>query len=62
MIFTDGLSDAQNAAAEEFGEDRLMERCRSATDANGVIQAVAEWSAGIEQFDDTTVIVMDIAP
>ena len=62
VIFTDGLTDAQNAAAEEFGEDRLMERCRSATDANGVIQAVAEWSAGTEQFDDTTVIVVDIAP
>ncbi len=61
VIFTDGLTDAQNGAAEEFGEDRLIERCRSATDANGVIQAVAEWSAGTEQFDDTTVIVVDIA-
>jgi uncharacterized membrane protein YphA (DoxX/SURF4 family) len=25
-------------------------------------QAAAEWSAGTEQFDDTTVIVVDIAP
>ena len=62
VIFTDGLTDAQNGAAEEFGEDRLIESCRRATDANGVIQAVAEWSAGTEQFDDTTVIVVDIAP
>ncbi len=62
VIFTDGLTDAQNAAAEEFGEDRLIELCRRATDANGFIQAVAEWSAGTEQFDDTTVIVVDVAP
>jgi HAMP domain-containing protein len=60
VIFTDGLTDAQNAAKEEFGEDRLIERCRSAADANGFIETVAEWSAGTEQFDDTTVIVVDI--
>jgi sigma-B regulation protein RsbU (phosphoserine phosphatase) len=62
VIFSDGLTDAQNAAGEEFGEDRLIECCRTAADASRVIQAVAEWSAGIEQFDDTTVIVLDIAP
>ncbi len=62
VIFTDGLTDAQNAAEEEFGEDRLIERCRSAADANGLIEAVAEWSAGTEPFDDTTVIVLDVVP
>jgi len=60
VIFTDGLTDAQNAAQEEFGEDRVIECCRSAADAKGIIQAMAEWSAGTEQFDDTTVIVLDI--
>ena len=62
VIFTDGLTDALNAAAEEFGEDRLIERCRSARNAKDVIEAVEEWSAQTEQFDDTTVIVLDIAP
>jgi len=62
VVFTDGATDAQNVAAEEFGEDRLIELCRSAADAGAVIHAVAEWSAGTEQFDDTTVIVVDIAP
>jgi hypothetical protein len=62
VIFSDGATDAQNVAEEEFGENRLMECCRSAADAGAVIQAVAEWSAGTEQFDDTTVIVVDIAP
>lgn len=61
VIFSDGATDAQNVAEEEFGEDRLIECCRSAVDASAVIKAVAEWSAGAEQFDDTTVIVVDIA-
>ncbi len=26
------------------------------------MQAIAEWSVGTEQFDDTTVVVMDVAP
>ena len=62
VIFTDGVPDALNAGGEEFGENRTMESCRSTTDARGVVQAVAEWSEGTEQFDDITVIVLDIAP
>jgi len=69
VIFTDGLTDAQNAAEEEFGDERLIDCCRTIaprTDAKGVadrvMQVVAEWSAGTEQFDDTTVVVIDVAP
>ena len=71
VIFTDGVTDAQNAAEEEFGDERLIDCCRrlpAGFDANGVadrvMQAVAEWSGGTEQFDDTTVVVIDwqIAP
>jgi serine phosphatase RsbU (regulator of sigma subunit) len=68
VIFTDGLTDAQNAAGEEFGDDRLIACCRAippGTDATRaaeiVMQAVSEWSTGTEQFDDTTVVVADIA-
>jgi sigma-B regulation protein RsbU (phosphoserine phosphatase) len=68
VIFSDGLTDAENAAEEEFGDERLVECCRIITagiDANGVadrvMQAVAQWSGGGEQFDDTTVVVLDIA-
>jgi sigma-B regulation protein RsbU (phosphoserine phosphatase) len=68
VIFSDGLTDAQNAAGEEFGDDRLIASCRSIEpeiDAEGVAerltQAVAEWSTGTEQFDDTTVVVVDVA-
>jgi len=68
VIFSDGLTDAQNAAEEEFGDERLIGCCRTIApgiDAEGVagrlMQAVAEWSAGTEQFDDTTVVVVDVA-
>jgi serine phosphatase RsbU (regulator of sigma subunit) len=68
VIFSDGLTDAQNAAEEEFGDERLIGFCKGialGVDAEGVagrlMQAVAEWSAGTEQFDDTTVVVVDVA-
>jgi serine phosphatase RsbU (regulator of sigma subunit) len=68
VIFTDGLTDAQNAAEEEFGDERLTDSCRTmaaGVDAEGVadrvMRAVAEWSVGTEQFDDTTVVVIDVA-
>ena len=68
VVFSDGLTDAQNASEEEFGEDRLIECCRtipSETDAKGVadrvMQAIADWSVGTEQFDDMTIVVMDVA-
>ena len=67
VIFTDGLTDAENAAEEEFGDERLIECCSTIAagiDAKGVadrlMQAVAEWSSGTEQFDDTTVVVLRV--
>jgi len=68
MIFSDGLTDAQNAAGEDFGDERLTDCCRTIApgiDAEGaaerLMQAVAEWSTGTERFDDTTVVVVDVA-
>jgi serine phosphatase RsbU (regulator of sigma subunit) len=67
VIFSDGLTDAQNADEEEFGDERLINFCKSipaGDDAKGVadqvMRAAAEWSLGTEQFDDTTVVVMDV--
>jgi serine phosphatase RsbU (regulator of sigma subunit) len=68
VIFTDGVTDAENAAEEEFGDQRLIACCETipaGIDAKGVaervIRAVAEWSVGTEQFDDTTLVVLDVA-
>jgi sigma-B regulation protein RsbU (phosphoserine phosphatase) len=69
VIFSDGLTDAQNRAEEEFGDERLIARCKTiapGVDAEGVaevlMQTVAQWSAGTDPFDDTTVVVVSVAP
>jgi serine phosphatase RsbU (regulator of sigma subunit) len=68
VIFTDGLTDAANTEDQEFGDDRLIACCRtiatgvgSTEVADRLMQASADWSVGTEQFDDTTVVVMDVA-
>jgi sigma-B regulation protein RsbU (phosphoserine phosphatase) len=69
VIFTDGLTDAQNAVEEEFGDERLLDYCRTIApgiDATGVaealMQAIAQFSVETEQFDDTTIVVLDVTP
>ena len=65
IVYSDGLVDAVNTAGEEFGEKRLMDHCKSlprgataeAISAS-LTHCVAEWSAGVEQFDDTTILVL----
>jgi hypothetical protein len=47
VIFSDGLTDAQNAEKEEFGE-RLIERCKSiptGIDAKAVAEHVMRAAA-----------------
>lgn len=68
VIFSDGVTDAQNTAEEEFGDERLIAWCKAIAPgmsaesiAGKLMQAVAEWSAGAEQFDDTTIVVVDVA-
>jgi serine phosphatase RsbU (regulator of sigma subunit) len=68
VIFTDGLTDAQNSAGEEFGDEGLIACCKALPAGIGaeevadrLMEAIAEWSAGTEQYDDTTVVVIDAA-
>jgi serine phosphatase RsbU (regulator of sigma subunit) len=65
IVYSDGVIDALNSDGEEFGEERLIEYCRSlpkGTTAQAIsaslTQCVAEWSSGVEQFDDTTILVL----
>src|SRR5205085_1622505 len=67
VIFTDGVTDAENTKGQEFGDERLIEYCRTIAGGIGakevvdrVMQAIEEWSAGTEQFDDTKIVVMDV--
>jgi phosphoserine phosphatase RsbU/P len=62
VIYTDGVTEANDAEGNEFGEERLRQVVRANSAANptellGAIEkAVQQFSAG-EQFDDLTLVV-----
>jgi serine phosphatase RsbU (regulator of sigma subunit) len=67
VVYSDGLVDALNSSGEEFGEERLVDHCRSlpkgATAQQicaSLSQRTAEWSAAVEQFDDITILVLRV--
>jgi serine phosphatase RsbU (regulator of sigma subunit) len=67
VVYTDGLTDALNYQGEEFGEERLIRCCNSlpqGASAEAICtllsKRVVEWAAGVEQFDDTTILVLSV--
>jgi len=64
IIFSDGVSEALNAAGEEFGDDRLqvvVERAGTVPAAEIVDRIVGEvraFTKGAPQSDDITVMVI----
>jgi serine phosphatase RsbU (regulator of sigma subunit) len=67
VVYSDGLVDVLNCSGEEFGEERLLDYCRSlpkGATAHEICahlsQCIAEWSAAVEQFDDTTILVLRV--
>ena len=63
VLFTDGITEARNAADEEFGEDRLAalavahRGCSAPALQARLAAAVAEFTGGLFQ-DDATLIVL----
>ena len=63
VAFTDGISEAMNAADEEWGEERLIVCVRSAGEISAqeliqrTIAAADSFVAGAKQHDDMTIIV-----
>jgi serine phosphatase RsbU (regulator of sigma subunit) len=64
VIFSDGISEALNAAGEEFGDDRIQAAIvpgRGATAAellDRLVSTVRDFCAGAVQADDMTAVVM----
>ncbi len=62
VIYTDGVTEANNAAGEEFGEARLIETVRANRSlppkdlVTAIQNAVQQFSTG-EQFDDLTMVI-----
>jgi serine phosphatase RsbU (regulator of sigma subunit) len=63
VIYSDGVTEANNGALDEFGEERLLavlreNRQKSAREiVDAVTEAVAEFAAGAPQADDITLVV-----
>lgn len=66
LLYTDGVTEAQNTAHEFYGNARLIESCRHLQDTapEAVIHAVSEnlhvFTKGAEQSDDITMLAMKI--
>ncbi|MDX1389647.1 MAG: SpoIIE family protein phosphatase, partial [Acidobacteriota bacterium] len=63
VLFTDGITEAERADAEMFGEDRLIDLLRegarrpAAEVEPAIMEAVSTFSAG-ELRDDATLVVV----
>lgn len=61
VIFSDGITEAQNRDRQEFGQERLLDILQSPKNAAdttaAVLRAVSDFAAGTPQFDDMTLMV-----
>jgi len=68
VAFTDGVSEAMNAADEEWGEERLTETIRACAESSlcaadtmrRILSAADTFVAGARQHDDMTLVVLRI--
>jgi serine phosphatase RsbU (regulator of sigma subunit) len=61
-VFSDGITEATNAAGEEFGEDRLLRALQAEGDGDlaraldAIFDEVTRWTAGTQNDDQTLVL------
>ena len=66
VLFSDGILDARNTAGDLFGRkgvERVVQKCmNSSADevVQTIFQAVEQHSAGVEPFDDQTVVALRV--
>jgi sigma-B regulation protein RsbU (phosphoserine phosphatase) len=64
VVFSDGVTEAQDSAGEEFGEQRLLpciEACSSSAPGvllDSILATVRTFSASAAQVDDVTALVL----
>jgi sigma-B regulation protein RsbU (phosphoserine phosphatase) len=65
VVYSDGLTDAQNPQEEMFGEERLLtiirQEARLGSNAleRKFLQAIEEFTQGVPQTDDITFVVVE---
>ncbi len=63
VLYTDGVTEAENRDGEEFGESRLVDALANHSHLpleallQGVVNAVQQFSSGSEQQDDITLVI-----
>ena len=66
IFFSDGLADAQNAAGDMFGDERLIavvqkyQQKSAAKIAEAIFNEVGKFQKSVERFDDETVVVLRV--
>ncbi len=64
LAFTDGISEAMNAAEDEWGEDRMIAEAQAHANLNAeqllqrLFRAADAFAAGAPQHDDMTIVVL----
>jgi sigma-B regulation protein RsbU (phosphoserine phosphatase) len=67
VLYSDGITEAINAAEEEFGMERLTQLVRAGrTEPPGelsqrIFSAVSDFTRGVAQYDDQTVLIARVA-
>jgi serine phosphatase RsbU (regulator of sigma subunit) len=67
LAFTDGISEAMNAAEDEWGEDRMIAEAQANGDLNAaelmqrLFRTADAFAAGAPQHDDMTLVVLRIS-
>jgi len=65
LVYSDGLTDAENQREEMFGEERLLELMRQASPAGShvleykLLRAIEEFTEGTPQTDDVTFVIVE---
>ncbi len=68
LLYTDGAVEATNTTSEEYGRERLLDfyRREGARPAQELVSMMGEeirrYSSGLPQHDDTTLVVLKVAP
>ena len=68
VLFSDGVTDAQDEEGEEFGESRLLDVLRESVGGTpaamieAVFEAIDRFAGRAPQFDDITMLVVRRAP
>ncbi|WP_339947605.1 SpoIIE family protein phosphatase [uncultured Albimonas sp.] len=64
VLYTDGVTEAFNAAGDQFGEERMLERLAPLggagpeTVAEAMLETVKTFETGVEQSDDITLLIV----